>query len=225
MVTRFRNRAEAGRRLAQALRDYRDQEGIVYSLPRGGVPLGVEIARSLHMPIDLVIPRKLGHPCNPEYAIGAVCENGGMVCNEWEVSQVDPSWFQEKVRSEREEARRRRERYLDGRAPLPVQGKTVILVDDGIATGLTMRAAIRDLRQRQPARIVVAVPVAPEDTAAILKQEVDELVVLDIPRLYLGAVGAYYEDFSQITDEEVIELLQLSKNESRGRGDGTQVAH
>ncbi len=220
MVTQFRNRTEAGKRLAQALNSYRDQDGIVYPLPRGGIPLGVEIARSLHMPIDLVIPRKLGHPFNPEYAIGAVCENGGMVCNEWEVSQVDPAWFQERIRSEREEAHRRRERYLDGRAPLPVQGKTAILVDDGIATGLTMRAAIRDLKQRHPARIVVAVPVAPEDTAAILKQEVDEVVALDIPHLYLGAVGAYYEDFSQITDEEVIDMLQLSEGEPLKSGHG-----
>jgi putative phosphoribosyl transferase len=221
MVTRFRDRAEAGKRLAHALSSYRDQDGIVYPLPRGGIPLGVEIARTLHMPIDLVIPRKLGHPFNPEYAIGAVCENGGMVCNEWEVSQLDPLWFQQKVRSEREEAQRRRERYLDGRAPLPVHGKTAILVDDGIATGLTMRAAIRDLKQRHPARIIVAVPVAPEDTAAILEQEVDELVALDVPRLYLGAVGAYYEDFSQITDEEVIDMLRLSEDEPRKRSHGT----
>jgi predicted phosphoribosyltransferase len=217
----FRNRAEAGKRLADALRSYRDQAGIVYPLPRGGIPLGVEIARSLHMPIDLVIPRKLGHPFNPEYAICAVCENGGMVCNEWEVSQVDPAWFQQKVRSERDEARRRRERYLDGRAPLPVAGKTAILVDDGIATGLTMRAAIRDLKQRHPARIVVAVPVAPEETAAILRREVDDVVALDIPHLYLGAVGAYYEDFPQITDEEVIDMLRLTENEPRKSGHGT----
>ena len=150
MVTQFRNRADAGKRLAQALLSYRNQDGIVYPLPRGGIPLGVEIARSLNMPIDLVIPRKLGHPFNPEYAIGAVCENGGMVCNEWEVSQVDPLWFQEKVKSEREEAHRRRERYLDGRAPLPVQGKTAILVDDGIATGLTMPSPSKSRSECSP---------------------------------------------------------------------------
>jgi putative phosphoribosyl transferase len=214
----FENRVEAGRRLAQALLKYRGQTGIVYPLPRGGIPLGVEIARALHMPIDLVIPRKIGHPLNPEYAIGAVCENGGMVCNEWEIAQIDPRWFEQKVKSERQEARRRRERYLGGRAPLPAAGKIAILVDDGIATGLTMRAAIRDLKQRQPARVVVAIPVTPTDAAEALRREVDELVALDVPDFYLGAVGAYYRDFSQISDEEAIELLRLVATEPAEKG-------
>jgi predicted phosphoribosyltransferase len=142
-----------------------------------------------------------------------VSENGDMVCDEWEVAQIDQQWFQEKVKTERQESRRRHERYLGGRAPLPAAGKTVILVDDGIATGLTMRAAIRDAKHRRPARIVVAIPVTPKDTAAILRQEVDDLVALDIPEFYLGAVGAYYDEFPQITDEEVIELLQLAETD------------
>lgn len=216
MVNRFKNRAEAGRKLADALDSkYGGEEGIVYPLPRGGIPLGLEIARRLNMPIDLVIPRKIGHPFNPEYAICAVCENGGMVCNEWEVSQVETAWFEQRLKNERQEARRRRERYLGSREPLPATGKIAILVDDGIATGLTMRAAIRDLRRRHPARIVVAVPVAPKDTAALLKQEVDDLVALDIPDFYLGAVGAYYEDFPQITDDQVVEFLQRVETETR----------
>ncbi len=216
MVNRFKDRAEAGRKLAAALdTKYGGEQGIVYPLPRGGIPLGVEIARRLNMPIDLVIARKIGHPFNPEYAICAVCENGGMVCNEWEVSQVDPAWFEQRLKSEREEARRRRQRYLGSREPLPAAGKVAILVDDGIATGLTMRAAIRDLRRRHPTRIVVAVPVAPKDTAALLKREVDDLVALDIPDFYLGAVGAYYVDFPQITDDQVIKLLQLAESETR----------
>lgn len=205
---RFRNRREAGQKLAQALAPYRGREGIVYPLPRGGVVLGIEIARTLGMPLDLVIPRKIGHPYNPEYAICAVTESGAPVCNEREVAQVDPEWFRRRVEAERREARRRRELYLAGRAPLSAEGKIAIVVDDGIATGLTMRAAIQDVKQRRPARVIVAVPVAPKDTAGRLAREVDEVAALDVSDFYLGAVGAYYDDFPQLTDDEVILLLR-----------------
>jgi len=205
---RFKDRTEAGKMLAGALAKYRDQDGIVYPLPRGGVVLGVEIARELHMPLGLIIPRKIGHPYNPEYAICAVAENGELACNQSEVARVDQSWFKQRVEQEREESRRRRERYLGGREPLDPSGKTAILVDDGIATGLTMEAAIRDAKTRHAAKIVVAVPVAPADTAVKLRCEVDDVVALDIPEYYLGAVGAYYDYFPQITDDEVIEMLK-----------------
>ena len=205
---RFRDRVDAGRRLAEALKKYRDQDGIVYALPRGGVVLGAEIARALRLPLDLIIPRKIGHPMSPEYAICAVVEEGEMVCNEWEVARVDPQWFKRVVAAEREEARRRRALYLKGRPRLPVEGKTAIIVDDGIATGLTMEAAIRDIKSKNPARVVVAVPVAPRDTAERLGREVDEIVALDIPEYYLGAVGAYYDDFPQVSDEEVVALMR-----------------
>ncbi len=205
---RFRNRTDAGQRLALALAKYRHQDGIVYPLPRGGVALGVEIARYLGMPLDLVIPRKIGHPYNPEYAICAVTEHGAPICNEREVAQADPVWFRRRVEDERQEARRRRELYLAGRAPLAVEGKTAILVDDGIATGLTMRAAVRDIKERRPARLIVAIPVAPKDTAERLRREVDEVVALDISDFYLGAVGAYYDEFPQLDDDEVVQLLE-----------------
>ncbi len=205
---RFRDRREAGQKLAQALVRYRGREGIVYPLPRGGVMLGVEVARALGMPLDLIIPRKIGHPYNPEYAICAVTEHGAPICNEREVAQVDPEWFRRRVEAERHEARRRRELYLTGRAPLPAEGKVAILVDDGIATGLTMRAAIQDVKQRRPARVIVAIPVAPKDTVERLAREVDEVAALDISDFYLGAVGAYYDDFPQLTDDEVIVLLR-----------------
>lgn len=204
---RFKDRTEAGKKLALALEKYKDQPGIVYPLPRGGVVLGVEVALALGMPIDLVIPRKIGHPQNPEYAIGAVAENGEIVCNDWEVSRVDRQWLERQVARERIEARRRRERYLRGREPLAVAGKTAILVDDGIATGLTMQAAIRDVKQRRPARVVVAIPVAPKDTADLLAQQVDEVVGIEITDAYRGSVGSYYASFPQLSDEEVIELL------------------
>ncbi len=203
---RFSDRRDAGRRLAAALDKYRGEAGVVYALPRGGVPLGVEIARRLGMPLDLLVPRKIGHPGNPEYAICAVPENGERVCNPAEQARVSAQWLDQAEARERAEARRRRERYRAGESP-PVAGSTAIIVDDGIATGLTMRAAIRDARARDPARVVVAIPVAPADTAQTLEHEVDELVALDIPVHYLGAVGAYYDDFDQVSDSEVVDML------------------
>ena len=205
---RFKDRSEAGQQLALALEKYRDRPAVVYALPRGGVVLAVEIAKALHLPLDLIIPRKIGHPYNPEYAIGAVSEDGEPVYNDWEIARLDRHWLENQVNSERREARRRREQYLQGREPLPIAGKTAILVDDGIATGLTMLAAIRDIKKRQPSRVVVTIPVAPEDTVERLLQEADEVVGLDITAHYLGAVGAYYDHFPQVSDAEVIRLMQ-----------------
>ncbi len=210
---RFRNRTHAGKKLAQALSKYNNEDGIVYALPRGGVPLGVEVAKALHMPLDLIIPRKIGHPSNSEYAICAVCESGALVCNEMEVSQVDEQWFQRQVQIEQDEARRRRCNYLRHRESLPLKGKMAIIVDDGIATGLTMEAAILDAKQLQPDRVVVAVPVVPQDTLDRLRSEVDDFVTLDTPEMYLGSVGAYYDDFAQVSDEEVVSMLQVPTSE------------
>jgi putative phosphoribosyl transferase len=205
---RFKDRTEAGKKLAQALEKYRDQPAVVYALPRGGVVLAVEIAQALRLPLDLIIPRKIGHPYNAEYAIGAVTEEGEPVYNEGEITRLDSHWLKQQLASERQEARRRREQYLQGREPLPVAGKTAILVDDGIATGLTMLAAVGDVKKRQPVRLVVAIPVAPQDTAERLLQEADEVVGLEITRHYRGAVGAYYDYFPQVSDAEVIRLMQ-----------------
>lgn len=204
---RFANRREAGRQLARALERFRGQAGVVYALPRGGVPLGEEVARRLGMPLDILIPRKIGHPLQPEYAICAVPEHGQRVCNPREEAAVDPQWLAEAETSERAESRRRRSLY--GRADAPsVAGKIAIIVDDGIATGLTMRAAIRDADAREPARVVVAIPVVPSSTAATLETEADELVALEITDHYLGAVGAYYDSFPQVSDEAVIQMLE-----------------
>jgi len=208
----FKDRTDAGRQLAQALEKYRGSPGVIFPLPRGGVTLGIEVARSLQMPIDLVIPRKIGHPSNPEYAICAVTEAGELVCNEWEKAHVDPDWLKRAVEEQRQVARSRRERYLEGKAPLPLEGKTAIIVDDGIATGLTMQAAILDVKSRHPAHIVVAIPVAPADSAANLARSVDDVVGLEISDYYLGAVGAYYRDFDQVSDNEVIAMLQSIKS-------------
>jgi predicted phosphoribosyltransferase len=199
---------------------YQNQDGVVYALPRGGVVLGAEVARALGMPLDLLIPRKVGHPLQPEYAICAVVENGEMVCNQREVARVDPEWFRREVKAERDEAARRRVLYLGGREPVPAAGKTAIIVDDGIATGLTMEVSIRDARRRGPARLVVAVPVAPPETAERMSREVDEFIVLDPSPYYLGAVGAYYDYFSQVTDDEVIALLRSVTADKRVKEHG-----
>lgn len=206
---RFKDRADAGRKLARLLAaKYGHRDGVVYALPRGGVVLGAEIAPHLHMPLDLIIARKIGHPYNPEYAIGAVTARGEPVVNPREAANLPNEWFSALVATERREALRRHHVYLDGRAPLSAAGKTAIVVDDGIATGLTMEAAIRELQERNAGRIVIAVPVAPAETAARFARIVDDFVALDMPEYFLGGVGAYYEYFPQVTDEEVLALLR-----------------
>ncbi len=212
---RFVDRDEAGRLLAREMERFRGQPGVVYALPRGGVPLGVAVARHLDMPLDVLIPRKIGHPMQPEYAICAVPEQGERVCNPREAAAVDPGWLADAESRERVEASRRRALY--GRADAPsVTGKLAIIVDDGIATGLTMRAAIRDAAAHDPSRVVVAIPVVPASTAATLKTEADELVALDVTDEYLGSVGAYYQHFPQVSDEEVIEMLERATGRDVG---------
>lgn len=208
----FTNRDEAGRSLAEALIDYKDQTCVVYALPRGGVPIGAVVAKFLNAPFDLLIPRKIGYPGHEEYAIGAVCENGEAVLNQAEVSRFDASVVEDKINAQRNEAKRRRELYLQNCKPVEVNGKTAIIVDDGIATGLTMQAAIQDLKQRKPARVVVAVPVAPIDSVRKLTSLVDDVIVIDRPENFLGAVGAHYGDFGQVSDEEVVNIVSQVKD-------------
>lgn len=204
---RFHDRTEAGEKLAGALEKYMGQPAVVYALPRGGVVLGTIIARHLGVPLDLTIPRKVGHPTSPETAVCAVSEAGYQLCNELRRT-VSHEWLATATAREIAEAKRRRAAYL-GERPIPsVKDKLAIIVDDGIATGLTMRVAIHDIKDRQPARVIVAVPIAPADTAEQISAEVDELVALSIiPSAYFGAVGAYYNNFPQVSDGEVIELL------------------
>jgi predicted phosphoribosyltransferase len=203
----FKDRADAGRQLADALREYKDGNVVVYALPRGGVVLGIEIARRLNAPLDLIIVRKVGHPDSPEYAIAAVAEDGHTVMNRCEVDSVDKAWFDEAVRTEQLEAHRRRELYTRGRPPIPATDKTAILVDDGLATGLTMFAAVQEVRHSHPKKIVVAVPVAPPQSVEELKQVADDVVALYVTPDF-GAIGAFYYRFGQVSDEEVIELMK-----------------
>jgi putative phosphoribosyl transferase len=207
----FRDRKEAGQKLAEALLNFEGRDAVIYALPRGGVVLGYEIAKALKAPLDIVITRKVGHPNNPEYAVCAVTEGGVLICNDNEKRRLDPKWLESRVKEGVKEAKRRRDTYLKNLTPINPVGKTVIIVDDGVATGLTMRAAIRDIREKNPKAVVVAIPVVPRDTARVIGREADESVALDIPRMYLGAVGAYYDKFPQVSDEEVIELLEKSR--------------
>lgn len=207
----FKNREDAGKQLGELLKHYEGQEVIVYALPRGGVVVAKEIADCLHAPLDLILAHKIGHPYHAEYAIAAISESGQMVGNARELQAVDPEWLEQEKRNQLEEIQRKRKKYLKGKVQLPVKDKIAIIVDDGIATGLTMLAGIKELQQKHPKKIIVAVPVAPKSTADMLKTLVDEVVSPDLPEDFLGAVGAYYRDFNQVEDDEVIELLDQSK--------------
>jgi putative phosphoribosyl transferase len=205
---RFRNRVDAGQKLASLLGKYKNQNAIVYALPRGGVPIAKEVADSLNCPLDLIIVRKIGHPENPEYALGAVAEDGFLVVNEEELARVDPQWFEAEKHEQMQEAWRRRELYLRGKEPITAAGKIAIIVDDGIATGSTMLVAIKKVKQEKPSKIVVAVAVSPKDTAQRFAREVDEFLAVTIPEIFWGAIGYYYDDFSQVSDEEVMALMK-----------------
>jgi predicted phosphoribosyltransferase len=209
----FRNRREAGRLLAQKLSAYAGRSHvIVFALPRGGVPVAYEAARALDLPLEVFVVRKLGMPGHEEFAIGAVA-SGGLVVKRpllIEAYQI-PGTIVERIEArEREELARRESLYGREGGPLEIEGRTVILVDDGLATGSTMHAAVLALRKALPARIVVAVPVASPEAFEGLRAEADEVVVLATPR-HFRAVGQWYDDFRQTTDEEVLALLELGR--------------
>jgi predicted phosphoribosyltransferase len=206
---RFRNRTDAGRQLAEKLAAYANRpEILVLALPRGGVPVAFEVARALGVPLDVFLVRKLGVPGYEELAIGAVATGGVRVLNNEIVRGLGISEHEidAVVARELQELARRDRLYRGDRQPPDVGGRTVILVDDGLATGATMRAAVQVLRQQQPARIVAAVPTASPDTCQVLKAEADDVICAMTPEPFF-AVGHWYEDFTQTTDDEVRELL------------------
>jgi putative phosphoribosyl transferase len=210
MSGRFRDRREAGRLLAERLRTDADGfDTVVLALPRGGVPVATEIARELAVPLDVFVVRKLGVPGHEELALGAIASGGVRVLNQGvvEAARMSPEAVERVARRELEEVERREAAYRGGRPPVETGGKRVILVDDGLATGATMRAAVAAVRATGPARIVVAVPIAAASTCEELAREVDEIVCLRTPEPFY-AVGLWYEDFSQTTDEEVRALLE-----------------
>jgi putative phosphoribosyl transferase len=212
---RFTNRTEAGRQLAVDLKEYAGREdALVLALPRGGVPVAFEVARALGLPMDLFLVRKLGVPGHEELAMGAIASGGVRVLNEEVVRMFSPpeDTIARVAAQEQEELERRERAYRGGRRDLRLEGKTVILVDDGLATGSTMRAAAQAVRAQDPARIVVAVPVAAAETCDELRGEVDEVVCTLTPEPF-RAVGIWYDDFAQTTDEEVRDLLRRADEE------------
>jgi len=206
----YADRSDAGRRLAGKLAHLKDRQPIVLALPRGGVAVGFEIARALEAPLDIVLVRKIGVPWQPELALGAVTDGASpeiFIDRDLADSlDIPDSYIEEETARQLEEIERRRRSYCEGRPALEIAGRTAIVVDDGIATGATMRVALQAVRRRGPARLVLAVPVAPPDTLAALATEADEAVCLEAPSR-LGAIGYFYRDFHQMSDAEVTDLL------------------
>jgi len=212
---RFRGRNEAGQALARQLSGYAGREDlVVLALPRGGVPVAYEIARALHAPLDVFLVRKLGVPGYEELAMGAIASGGTRVLNEGVIEQlrISPAAIELVAREEQRELERREQVFRNGAPPALMAGRTCILVDDGLATGSTMRAAVEALKKRRPERIIVAVPVASPDTCTEFQALADEVVCLYTPDPFV-AVGRWYEDFTQLTDDEVRDYLDRAAHE------------
>src|SRR5258705_2001786 len=217
----FQDRRDAGRVLAQAIRALRGWgvwvDPVVLGIPRGGVPVAFEVARELSMPLDLLVVRKLGVPGQEELAMGAIASGGTVVINQMVVHELGISLetIEEVAQQERMEIERRERAYRDGRAPARVEGRTAILIDDGLATGSSMMAAARSLRSRAR-QLIVAVPVAAESTCNELRSEVDQIICATTPQLFF-AVGMFYRNFAQTTDEEVRTLLSKVRSDEGSR--------
>ena len=217
----FPNRNEAGRRLARKLEAYAGRKDtLVLAIPRGGVPIAFQVAAELGVPLDVFVVRKLGVPSQPELAFGAIASGEIRILDEQIVESmgISENEIEQIAADEGLELQRREHAYRGGRAPLHLENKTVILVDDGIATGASTRAAIAALRELKPARIVLAAPVAPASTCERLLREVDDLVCLDTPETFY-AIGQFYEDFSQVSDEEVTTLLKINIKQRASHAD------
>lgn len=209
--SRFADRRDAGRRLAERLLALTDEEPVVVALPRGGVPVASEVARTLGAPLEILAVRKLGAPHNPEYGIGAIAEDGTRVFDPeaLAVLGIDNAALAAIVARESEELRRRVAAYRGDRHPIELKGRTVVVVDDGVATGVTDTAALRSVRRKHPRRLILAVPVAAPDSLARLREEADDVFCLLAPALLYG-VGQWYRDFSQVSDDQVIAALNES---------------
>lgn len=215
---RYYDRAEAGRVLSASLKQYKGRDVLVLGIPRGGVPVAAEVATALEAALDVIVARKLGAPGQPELAIGAVTSNGGRFLNDEVIEGfgVTNAYLRKVTAAETAEARRREEKFRGGRPPAPIQGRTVIVVDDGLATGATMRASVRSVRLHQPSRLIVAVPVGSQEACADLRNEADEVVCVYEPDVF-WAVGLHYENFEPTLDEEVAEILQQYQTQAAAK--------
>jgi putative phosphoribosyl transferase len=207
----FKNRQDAGRQLAEKVAALHLKEALVLGLPRGGVVVAAEVSNALGFPLDIVVPRKIGAPMNPELAIGALVEDVVLLDEEImrQLGGVNEDYLRSEIEQQQQEAKRRMGLYRTGKPPLDVRGKTVVVVDDGIATGATMRASLRYLKRQGAKRRIGAVPVAPQDTVERMKREGEEIVALFTPAVFY-AVGQFYADFPQTEDSEVIAILGRS---------------
>ena len=200
----FENRYDAAIQLIALLREYKDQDAIVMAIPRGGVPIGYHIARALHMPMELLLTKKIGHPLNKELAIGAMSIDDSVIDGTY---KVNASYIDSETVRIRQDLKERYKKFMGERQPADLKDKVVIIVDDGAATGATILAAVQMIRHKAPKQVVVAVPVASREAAARIRQYADVLICPLIPG-NLRAVSLFYHDFSEVTDEEVMELLQ-----------------
>lgn len=207
----YKDRKDAGKQLGEALLKFKSEDTVVLGIPRGGVVVAAEVARVLNAPLDVIIPRKLGAPHNPEVAIGAVTQDGTVIKDEVMVRRlgITDSQIDSMAEGVLDEIERRVAVYRNGKEGLNIRSKTVIVVDDGIATGFTVQAALQSVRNAGSKKLVLAIPVAPADTLSLLREKVDELVCIHAPEIFY-AVGQFYVDFEQTSDDEVIEAL--SKN-------------
>ncbi|MBL7724525.1 MAG: phosphoribosyltransferase [Chitinophagaceae bacterium] len=199
----FIDRYDAATQLIPLLEKYRNEKGVILAVPRGGVPIGYYLAKHFNFPLDLLMTKKLGHPANGEFAIGAVSLEGSIV---EETKGVPEQYIREETQRIREQLEERYKKFMGDKKPVDIKGKTVIVVDDGIATGRTILSTIKLLRKKEPGKIVVAVPVSSGEAAKRIKQVVDDFICLHTPYPFYG-VGNFYDDFSQVEDEEVLQLL------------------
>lgn len=207
----FKDRKQAGEQLAQKLTKYRGKDVIVLAVPRGGVVVGVEIAKALGTPLDVIITRKIGAPGNPEFAIGAIGPNDQIVLNEEVIRsyKIPQEYLNSEIGKQGLEMERRERLFREGKGPLDLENKLVILADDGIATGADIEVAIKAIKCQKPKKLILAIPVGPKEIIEKLKTQVDELVFLAAPTVFY-AVGQFYQDFTQTTDSEVTEILEKS---------------
>jgi putative phosphoribosyl transferase len=221
----FSDRIDAGKRLAEVLADFKSKNGAVLAIPRGGVVIGYEIASALNMPLDVIVPHKLGAPDNPELAIGAIAEDGSTVLDEnlTRYLGVSREYIQGESERQKQEIKRRLELYRQGMAPLELRGRNVIIVDDGIATGSTMKAALASVKNSGAKSVTVAVPVGPPQTIQELTLLADRVVCLYMPDDF-QAIGQFYDDFAQTEDQEVIKLLNLCREGLKPNSQGVMVA-